>query len=175
MRCSFIQQTAFKCLLCARHSWNDRVTKSQSPSLGSSPCSEEDTYSFIQLVNYHPFARVSRSPFCAGLWDMGLGTRQGARGRGLSVVPRDLCLSQVCLPTSCRLASVSPSGCQGVAQAGPQVPDTHQHSRFLSQDGQMLSDTPVPAPSPRVHSGLGHRPAQSSLAATQPLPHVTGS
>lgn len=73
MRCSFIQQTAFKCLLCARHSWNDRVTKSQSPSLGSSPCSEEDTYSFIQLVNYHPGSPGASSVLGSGTWGWGQG------------------------------------------------------------------------------------------------------
>ena len=109
------------------------------------------TQLFAQLVSCHLFVRVSQCRLCAGFW----GVRLGAL---------EVSVSQICPPTSCHLASVSTSGCQGVAQAALHVPGTHQHSKFLSQDGQMLSDTPVPAPSPHAHSGLSHRPAQSSLA-----------
>lgn len=85
-----------------------------------------------------------------------LGVRLEALGR--------LCLSDM---SPCVLSfglSLCIWSSSGVAQAGLHVPGTHQHSKFLSQNGQMLSDTPVPAPSPHTHSGLRHRPAQSSLA-----------
>lgn len=73
----------------------------------------------IQLVTSHPFARVSQYRFCVGSGAQGWGKTGTQRGRGLAGVPGGLCLSQICLPTSCHVVLVSPLNIKGLLELVP--------------------------------------------------------
>lgn len=79
-RCSFHSASRASGPILCQASWSSRVTKLQSASVGSSPCGEEDMYSFVNSAGQF-------SPIFQGLpvqvlcWVLGhrAGARQGAK------------------------------------------------------------------------------------------------